>query len=186
MQFSVFSPHQSTWIMTKHISRRNSVNRDKTPQFAASILPLWRHSPHHTHDICDIFEILHLCHVDKFENAPHVEKLQISPHLSCLEIWNFSTWQIFSPQINWWYWWQIWGMSTTQISSCRETYTTTKSEAASAWTSIISLCTFMYESVKTRWRIAVSNLVSFIPFYICLSYFFSYTLGLNKDAPLYV
>ena len=53
---------------------------------------------------------LHLCHMDKFENAPHVEKLQISPHLSCLEIWNFSTWQIFSPQIYWWYWWQIWGM----------------------------------------------------------------------------
>ena len=40
---------------------------------------------------------LHLCQVDKFEIAPHVEKLQISPFtsLSRLEIWNFSTWQIF-------------------------------------------------------------------------------------------
>ena len=175
--------HDKTYFATKQRKlRQNSVNCNKTNLTTY----VETFSTSHTWHMWINLRFLLLCHVDKFENAPHVEKLQISPYLSCLEIWNFSTWQIFSPQINWWYWWQIWGMSTTQISSCRETYTTTKSEAASAWTSIISLCTFMYESVKTRWRIAVSNLVSFIPFYICLSYFFSYTLWLNKDAPLYV
>ena len=33
---------------------------------------------------------------------------QISPHLPCIEIWNFSTWQIF---LHMWTMWQIWGMS---------------------------------------------------------------------------
>ena len=40
-------------------------------------------------------------------------KYQISPHLSCTEIWNFSTWQNFSPQIYPWDPWQISGMNPT-------------------------------------------------------------------------
>ena len=61
------------------------------------------------------FRFLHTCHVKKFEITPHVDKFQISPHLSCeinphvekfeisphlscTEIWNVSTWQIFSPR----------------------------------------------------------------------------------------
>ena len=95
------------------------------------ILHMWRHSPHHTHarcgEISDFstsvmrrnlkllhmwrkFRFLHFCHVEKCEITPHVEKFQNSPHLSCIEIWNFSTWQIFSPRIYPWDPWQIWGM----------------------------------------------------------------------------
>jgi len=92
---------------------------------------MWRHFPHHSHAICGEisdfytsvtrrnlkllhmwrkFRFLHICHVERFEITLHVEKFQKSPHLSCIEIWNFSTWQFFSPQIYWWDWWQIWGM----------------------------------------------------------------------------
>ena len=35
---------------------------------------------------------------------------QIAPHLPCIEIWNFSTWPIFSPPIYRWSRWQIWGL----------------------------------------------------------------------------
>ena len=58
---------------------------------------------------------LHICHVEKFEITPHVEKSQISPHLSCTEIWNFSTWQIFSPRIYPWDPWQTWGMLIVMV-----------------------------------------------------------------------
>ena len=94
---------------------------------------MWRHFPHHSHAICGEisdfytsvtrrnlkllhmwrkFRFLHICHVERFEITLHVEKFQKSPHLSCIEIWNFSTWQFFSPQIYWWDWWQISGMHT--------------------------------------------------------------------------
>ena len=92
---------------------------------------MWRHFPHHTHarcgeisdfstsvmrrnlkllDMWKKFRFLHICHVEKFESTPHVEKFQNSPNLSCIEIWKFSTWQIFSPQIYLWDLWQISGM----------------------------------------------------------------------------
>ena len=58
------------------------------------------------------FRFLHICHVEKFEITPHVEKYQNSPHLSCIDIWNFSTWQFYSPQIYWWDWWKISGMQS--------------------------------------------------------------------------
>ena len=108
---------------------------------------MWRHFPHHSHAICGEisdfytsvtrrnlkllhmwrkFRFLHICHVERFEITLHVEKFQKSPHLSCIEIWNFSTWQFFSPQIYWWDWWQIWGMflapnirSVMRLSSLR-------------------------------------------------------------------
>ena len=35
---------------------------------------------------------------------------QISPHLPWIEIWNFSTWQIFLHMSHMWTLWQIWGM----------------------------------------------------------------------------
>ena len=35
---------------------------------------------------------------------------QISPHLPCIEIWNFSTLQIFLHMSHMWTMWQIWGM----------------------------------------------------------------------------
>ena len=35
---------------------------------------------------------------------------QISPHLPCIEIWNFSTWQIFLHMSHIWTMWQISGM----------------------------------------------------------------------------
>ena len=94
---------------------------------------MWRHFPHHSHAICGEisdfytsvtrrnlkllhmwrkFRFLHICHVERFEITLHVEKFQKSPHLSCIEIWNFSTWQFFSPQIYWWDWWQISGMQS--------------------------------------------------------------------------
>ena len=38
---------------------------------------------------------------------------QISPHLPCIEIWNFSTWQIFLHMSHMWTMWQIWGMGKT-------------------------------------------------------------------------
>ena len=77
---------------------------------------MWRHFPHHSHAICGEisdfytsvtrrnlkllhmwrkFRFLHICHVERFEITLHVEKFQKSPHLSCIEIWNFSTWQFF-------------------------------------------------------------------------------------------
>ena len=40
---------------------------------------------------------------------------QISPHLPCIEIWNFSTWQIFLPMSHMWTLWQIWGMFAPNI-----------------------------------------------------------------------
>ena len=57
------------------------------------------------------FKFLRICHVEKFEITQHGEKFQISPHLSCIQIWNFSTWQIFLHISNLWYLWQISGMS---------------------------------------------------------------------------
>ena len=77
---------------------------------------MWRHFPHHSHAICGEisdfytsvtrrnlkflhmwrkFRFLHICHVERFEITLHVEKFQKSPYLSCIEIWNFSTWQFF-------------------------------------------------------------------------------------------
>ena len=38
---------------------------------------------------------------------------QISSHLPCIEIWNFSTWQIFLHMSHMWILWQIWGMGKT-------------------------------------------------------------------------
>ena len=98
---------------------------------------MWRHFPHHSHAICGEisdfytsvtrrnlkllhmwrkFRFLHICHVERCEITPHVEKFQNSPHLSCIEIWNFSTWQIFSPRIYPWDPWQIWGMYTVMVN----------------------------------------------------------------------
>ena len=90
-----------------------------------------RHSPHHTHARCGEtsdfstsimwrnlkllnmwrnVRFLHICHVEKYETTPHVKKFQISPHLSCIQIWSFSTWQIFLHISHLWYLWQISGM----------------------------------------------------------------------------
>ena len=98
------------------------------------IVHMWRHFPHQTHvwfeEISDFstsvmrrnlkllhtwrkFRFLHICHVERCEITPHMEKFQNSPHLSCIEIWNFSTWQIFSPRIYPWDPWQISGMPTS-------------------------------------------------------------------------
>ena len=48
-----------------------------------------------------------------------MEKFEISLHLSSTEIWNLSTWQIFSPRA----WpvgpWQIWGMGANNSGSSR-------------------------------------------------------------------
>ena len=103
-----FSPHKSAWIMTKHICDKQhklQQNRFTTKQHRFYILS----SSYICHRRRNL-RFLHLCHVNKFEIAPLVVKLQISPHLLHLEIWNFFSWQISSPQIYCWYWWQIWGM----------------------------------------------------------------------------
>ena len=71
---------------------------------------MWRHSPHHTCQMWRNFRFLHIFHMAKFEITPHMEKFQISPHLSLIEIWNFSTWQIFLHMSGRWYRWQISGM----------------------------------------------------------------------------
>ena len=74
----------------------------------------WTHveafSTSHTCQMWRNFRFLHIFHMAKFEITPHVEKFQISPHLSRIEIWNFSTWQIFLHMSGRWYRWQISGM----------------------------------------------------------------------------
>ena len=67
----------------------------------------------HTCQMWRTFRFFHIFHSAKFVITPHVEKFHISPHLSRQDIWNFSTWQIFSPQTCWWRWRQISGMSQT-------------------------------------------------------------------------
>ena len=44
------------------------------------------------------FIFLHICHVEKSEMFPHFRcgEFKIYFHLSCGEIWNLSTWHIFS------------------------------------------------------------------------------------------
>ena len=65
--------------------------------------------------ICHVEKFLQMTDVEKCEITPHVEKFQNSPHLSCIEIWNFSTWQIFSPRIYPWDPWQISGMAVYTV-----------------------------------------------------------------------
>ena len=85
-----------------------------------------------------IFHITHMPEVEIFQMSPHLSWGEIwnystcgenldfytsvmwrnlkllhvwnSTHLPCIELWNFSTWQIFSPQIYRWDRWQISGM----------------------------------------------------------------------------
>ena len=63
------------------------------------------------------FKFLHIGHVEKFEIKPHVEKFQISPHDRRIEIWNFSTWLIFSSQLPSVRLWQIWGMILVECNA---------------------------------------------------------------------
>ena len=87
-----------------------------------------------------IFHITHMPEVEIFQMSPHLSWGEIwnystcgenldfytsvmwrnlkllhvwnSTHLPCIELWNFSTWQIFSPQIYRWDRWQISVMSS--------------------------------------------------------------------------
>ena len=100
---------------------------------------MWRHFTRHTHARCGEvsyfstsvirrnlkllhmwrkFRFLQICHVERCEIAAHVKKFQNSPHLSCIEIWNFSKWQIFVPQIYLWDRWQILGMLLPCYKAC--------------------------------------------------------------------
>ena len=62
-----------------------------------------------------------------------MEKFQNSPHLSCGEIWNFSTWPIFSPRIYPWDPWQISGMLLKGISDCAGVVALRAAERFSSW-----------------------------------------------------
>ena len=92
---------KTAYITTKPIFKQNSVTCTYVKTFSTSYTcQMWRN-----------FKFLHICHVEKFEITQHGEKFQISPHLSCIQIWNFSTWQIFLHISNLWYLWQISGMA---------------------------------------------------------------------------
>ena len=64
-------------------------------------------STSHTCQMWRNFRFLHIFHTAKFEITQYMEKFQISPHSSRIEIWNFSTWQIFLHTSHYWYWWWL-------------------------------------------------------------------------------
>ena len=120
--FVIFFPH--TQFFVNFFSTQKRVNRGKI-DFATKLqkspknqLYNKKHefyiveagSTSHTCQMRRDFRFVFIYHAQKSEITPHVEKFPMSPHLSCIEIWYFSTWQIFSPQTCWWRWRQIWGM----------------------------------------------------------------------------
>ena len=84
---------------------------------------------------------------------------QISPHLPCIDIWNFSTWQIFLHMSQMWTLWQIWGMfllcllttchwpftvyqkanSKAQIEQCRFQFSYKKNNRIYSWVELFVL-----------------------------------------------
>ena len=95
--FFQFSSHESVQISTKHILQQNSKKRNKinfTRKKTAWFLMCGKNSDCRTF-VWKNFRLLHLC----LEISPHLMKLQISLNVSSLEIWNLSTWQIFSTDV---------------------------------------------------------------------------------------
>ena len=115
--FVIFSP--PIQFSAQFFSTQKRVNHNKTDYAKNSVNC---HKTDFTTKSRVNFRFLHLltvCHVENFEIPPnlgtflisphllcekseiplHMDKFQIFPHLACIEIWNFSTWPIFSPPI---------------------------------------------------------------------------------------